>query len=441
MKQWPKHHLLIVMTTLAVLAGCGSDPGFNEDTDFVRTEGAVQVINMMSDSPELTFIHGLNSSPVRFPYTSGVEVRVSDNYDWRAAYLNSDGDEVTVIEGVDQVVSEDVQSTFLLMGNLAQPTAQIVDIPLKPLDQRPETEAEVWFAASLTEHAMVDIYLTEFGTALTAVAPLVTLDSSTYSSLRNVPAGDNRQLRITPAGASDILFDSGAIVIAAQSLELFALVDDFGPSSSSHIDVIRSLAANLTTITDVTQPAAAQVANLTTITPLDVSVGSIDYESLSAGEVSAYRTVASGSQVITTTGPAGTTASETPFLPAGQYLSVVVVDDVGAEAQPASRIAVVETNLRPIQDRAHFQLVNSSDVTIDFYALREDESTDDIAPTFNDLATGVTGVIEVLTGQARFVAQTADNASDIDSVTADLMAGKSYTVVFDGQQRLTIIED
>ena len=144
--------------------------------------------------------------------------------------------------------------------------------------------------------------------------------------------------------------------------------------------------------------------------------------------------------MITTTGPAGTTASETPFLPAGQYLSVVVVDDVGAEAQPASRIAVVETNLRPVQDRAHFQLVNSSDVTIDFYALREDESTDDIAPTFNDLATGVTGVIEVLTGQARFVAQTADNASDIDSVTADLMAGKSYTVVFDGQQRLTIIE-
>ncbi|MEK9870068.1 MAG: hypothetical protein VW831_10095 [Gammaproteobacteria bacterium] len=441
MKQWPKHHLLIVMTTLAVLAGCGSDPGFNEDTDFVRTEGAVQVINMMSDSPELTFIHGLNSSPVRFPYTSGVEVRVSDNYDWRAAYLNSDGDEVTVIEGVDQVVSEDVQSTFLLMGNLAQPTAQIVDIPLTPLDQRPETEAEVWFAASLTEHAMVDIYLTEFGTALTAVAPLVTLDSSTYSSLRNVPAGDNRQLRITPAGASDILFDSGAIVIAAQSLELFALVDDFGPSNSSHIDVIRSLAANLTTITDVSQPPAAQVANLTTITPLDVSVGSIDYESLAAGEVSAYRTVASGSQVITTTGPAGTTASETPFLPAGQYLSVVVVDDVGAEAQPASRIAVVETNLRPVQDRAHFQLVNSSDVTIDFYALREDESTDDIAPTFNDLATGVTGVIEVLTGQARFIAQTADNASDIDSVTADLMAGKSYTVVFDGQQRLTIIED
>lgn len=441
MKQWSKHRLQLVLATLVVIAGCGSDPGFNEATDFVRTDGAVQIINMMPDSPELTFIHGLNTSQVRFPYSTGVQVRVSDNYDWRAAYLNSNGDEVTVIEGDDQVIAEDIQSTFLLMGNLAQPTVQIVDIPLTPLEQRPETEAEVWFAASLSAHAMVDIYLTEFGTALGDTAPLVTLDSGTYSSVQKVPVGDNRQLRITTAGTADVLFDSGSIVIASQSLELFALVDDFGPASTSHVDVIRSLAANLTTITDITQPAAAQVANLTTIAPLDVSVGDVLYAPLAAGEVSAHRSVATGNQVVTTSGPTGTTGSESPFLRAGQYLSVIVVDDVSAETQPASRIAVVENNLRPMQDRAHFQLVNGSDVAIDFYALRGDESTDDIAPTFNDLTTGVTGIVEVLTGQARFVAQTADNSSTIDSIDANLTAGTSYTLIFDGQQRLRMIED
>ena len=57
----PSRGLLITLAASLILVGCGSDPGFNEETDFVRKEGAVQFVNMMADSPELTMIHGLNN--------------------------------------------------------------------------------------------------------------------------------------------------------------------------------------------------------------------------------------------------------------------------------------------------------------------------------------------------------------------------------------------
>lgn len=429
------------MAALVLVAGCGSDPGFNETTDFIRTEGSAQFINMMPDSPEITFIHGLSTSQIRFPFTSGVEPRISDNYDWRAAYLNSNGDEVTVIEGDDQVISESVQSTFLLMGNLAQPNVQVVDIPLTPLEQRPESEAEIWFAASLSQHSMVDIYLTGFGESLEASTPVATLDSGTYSPLQNLPAGNSRQLRVTTAGTFDLLFDSGEIVIASQSLELFALVDDFGPTSENHVDVIRSLAANRTVIPNTAQPTVARVVNFSTVDPLAVSVGAQTYNGVVPSQVTDYLGVPAGNQSVIVSGPAGETSNEDGLLPQGQYLSLVVFDDLTAESQPATRAAIVEDNLRGMRDRAHFQFVNGSNVQIDFYALRGDESTDDIAPTFDNVGTTISGSVEVLIGQARFVALTSDGSETLDSIEANIIEGITYTVVFDAQQRLRLLDD
>ena len=150
------------------LSGCGSDPGFNEDTDFAVDEGSAQFVNLMSDSPNLTILHGLSRTSVQFPFTSPIEVRAADDYDWEIVYLNDPNEfnsdnQIVVAEGSDQIVKKDSLSTFLFMGTIAQPNIQIVDHDALPQSERPEGEAQLWFANNANTFAMVDIFVTAFG--------------------------------------------------------------------------------------------------------------------------------------------------------------------------------------------------------------------------------------------------------------------------------------
>lgn len=422
------------------LTGCGSDPGFNEETDFVRKDGAAQFVNLMPDSPELTVIHGINSFLAKFPFTSGIEQRFEDKYDWRIAYLNSDNREVTVAEAENQQISENVQSTFLLMGSLQQPDIQIVDIPIPLIEDRPIDKAELWFASNLSGPAMVDIYVTDFGSSISESAPLTSLNSRTYSQTFSVTAGQSRQLRITTAGTTELLFDSGEIVVTGQSLELIALVDDFGPNGSSHANVIRSTSVNGSIINDVSQASEARVANLSSIEPMDVTAATITYTDLSAGGRTDYRAIESGSQAITSTGPSGATGDETAFFSQGQFLTVVILDDPGADSQPATRAALIADDRRSLIDRAHFQFVNGNSEVIDFYALREDESTENTAPIFNDISDVSTDVLEVATGPVRFVVMDTGSTETRDSLEITLVEGNSYTIVYDGLGNMRLLE-
>ena len=68
-----------------MLVACGSDPGFNEETDFVNRESRLQFVNMVTGSPELGILHGLNSTQVSFGTASDVANRFVDEYDGRVA--------------------------------------------------------------------------------------------------------------------------------------------------------------------------------------------------------------------------------------------------------------------------------------------------------------------------------------------------------------------
>ena len=101
------------------LPGCGSDPGFNENTDFAVDDGSAQFVNLMGDSPSLTILHGLSRTSVQFPFTSPIELRAADEYDWEIVYLNDPNEfnsdnQIVVAEGRDQLIKKDSLSTFLL---------------------------------------------------------------------------------------------------------------------------------------------------------------------------------------------------------------------------------------------------------------------------------------------------------------------------------------
>ena len=169
---WTKPQYGAALLFLLLLAACGSDSGFNKKEDFASKEGGVQFVNMMPDSPEVTIIHGFDNTQVPFPVSAPIEVRFEDKYDWRIAYLDSSGKEITVIKDENQPITEYFLSTFLFMGSLQQPDVQIVDREILPVEDKPADMADIWFASNITNHPMVDIYITAFSADLATSAVL-----------------------------------------------------------------------------------------------------------------------------------------------------------------------------------------------------------------------------------------------------------------------------
>lgn len=430
---WTKPRYGAALLFVLLLAACGSDPGFNKKEDFASKEGRVQFVNMMPDSPEVTIIHGFDQTQVPFPVSAPIEVRFEDKYDWRIAYLDSSGKEITVIKDENQQITEDFLSTFLFMGSIQQPDVQIVDREIVPLEDKPADMADVWFASNITNHPMVDIYITDFGAEITASTVLTTLTSGSSSQQFSVGAGTEKQLRITVAGSVDILFDSGSIEIPENSLDLYALVDDFGPSAADHVDVIRSLTVAGSDITDVSQSGSARLGNFTSFETIEATIGSVIFPSTTQEDRSTYQEVADGEQTLIVTSD-GTQLEELVLnVRLGIFQSVYTFDNVDAQTQPATNSLIVPDEHRPIVDRSLFKFVNGSNQTVDLYALRDNKTLENSLPLIDDISLGGTATNEALSEVINFVVTSSDATETLASLVVDLMESESYTLIFEDE--------
>jgi len=428
---------LISLAASLALVGCGSDPGFNEDTDFVRKEGAVQFVNMIADSPELTMIHGLTNQTIRFPFTSGIDTRFEDRYDWRLAFRKSNLDEVTVAEAEDQQILENTLSTFLLMGTINQPNVQIIDVPISPIEERTEGSALIWFAANLSAISMVDLYLINSGALLGESAPLISLDSGNFTNALTVDSGNEQRLIITVAGSQDVVFDSGQITLADKSIDLFALVDDFGPEGTSRVDVIRSNSETGSIMPDIGQATAARVINYSSLEPLDVVIADTIISAANTGLQTDYRPTSGGSQNIRINQDNETLFEESAELFGGGFHSLLVFDTNDSES--SLKPILVRDEFRAIKERVYFQFINGSAETIDLYALISDQEIDDTAPILRDAGSVASGIGEVPIGETRFVIRTADNQETLGSTQLTLQEGNTYTLIYEGNAGLQAV--
>lgn len=430
---WTKLRYGAALLFVLLLAACGSDSGFNKKEDFASKEGRVQFVNMMPDSPQVTIIHGFDQTQVSFPVSAPIEVRFEDKYDWRIAYLDSSGKEVTVIKDENQQITENFLTTFLFMGSLQQPDVQIVDREILPLEDKPADMADIWFASNITTHPMVDIYITDFSADLTTSAVLTTLTSGSSSQQFSVPAGTGKQLRITVAGSMDILFDSGSIEIPENSLDLYALVDDFGPSAENHVDVIRSLTVAGSAITDVSQSGSARLGNFTSAETIEATIGSVIFPSTSQEDRSTYLNVADGEQTLIVTSD-GTQLEELVLnVQSGGFQSVYTFDNVDAQTQPATSSLIVPDEHRPIIDRSLFKFVNGSNQTVDLYALRNNDTLENSLPLINDISFGGTATNETGNEVINFVVTSSDATETLANKIVTLMERESYTLIFDDE--------
>lgn len=425
------------------LAACGSDPGFNEAEDFAPKEGSVQFVNMIPQSPQVTILHGLERSNSTFPVAQPAELRFQDRYDWRIAYLDSASEEVTVAQGENQQITEAVRSVFFLMGSITQPDIQIVDIPLIPLADQTDGTARIAFASNLTALAMVDIYVTAVDANLSDVAASLTLNSATTSEPIETPSGTKR-LRITNAGTQTVVFDSGELTLTEKSLELFALVDDFGPDAAAHVDVIRSRTVSGSLMEDLSQSPNVRVGNYSSNETLSLQYGFTSLGQVEQNSNSPYQLTSAGAQTYTVSSvvePVVQLESKDLDARPGALHSIYTFDDLDATGT-ATRSIIVTDFRQPIADRSLFKFVNGGNQAIDVFVIDTagGQSLDNSAPLLNDLTPVGTATTELPSRTLDFIVTTADGSETLTSAAFLLQEGMSYTVILDASATLRFLE-
>jgi hypothetical protein len=433
-----------LLLAILLLSACGSDSGFDEDTDFISKNGFVQFVNMMPDSPEVTMFHGRDRSTLRFPFAQGVEQSPVDKYDWRIAYLNANDDEVTVAEGENQPILEERLSTYLWMGSMSQPNIQVVDAPYIRSSDRPAGVTDVWFASNLTNHSMVDIYLTDLGVTLTDATPLATVTSGNFTSRFSVDAGPDQQVRITVAGSNELLFDSGPLEILEKTEDLYALVDDFGPDGTKHANVIRTVGSNGSTILDDSQPASVRIGNYSEQSPVTATLGIAVYPNINKQTRSSTQEAENSSVEFTITDASDTIleASSGPVtIRAGAFHSIYTFENNTTDATSITRSLIAIDSFRVVRDRALFKFINGSNEFVDVYILRPGQDVDEVAPLLNDIGFAGQQNSESIANDVEYVIRNSDNTETLARISNTQQEGVSYTLIFDAKSDLQLLTD
>lgn len=420
--------LISAFLVAGLLVGCGSDPGYNEETVLLNRQAGVQFVNMVTGSPVLTIGHGLTSSRVPYGQASEVTLRPVDRYDWRVVYLAAGGDQVTLLQGENVRLVFDSRQTYFIMGAMDDARVEIVNQPEPTSERVPADTGEAWFAANPDTPAMMDVYITDFGASLDGLSPQVTITNGTISDVSSLDKLTDRQLRITRgADPTALLFDSGRLTLTSQVRQLYAIIANSGPDGADHVDVIAASSGGQR-LDNHAQPARVRVANLTALDTVNVLVGEVNAGTLGRTEQSSYLESAGGSRDVTVRDPAGNLVQVIESSVArGKFNSIYLFG--ATEGGEVTAIQVEDEN-RSIKERVNFQFVSGDAETLDLYLLRNGDGITDTRPSLNDVSRGTSGIIETEPGLVTLTVTNADASKTLATIDTSFSTGNAYTLAY-----------
>jgi hypothetical protein len=225
---------IVSLLLAGCLAGC---EGANDEIppgDPIPRQGSIRVVNAIPDAPRVTVLLFANAfADLDFGEASPLTKQLVGIYTMRFVYVNPDGDAIQVFPAERIELTQEDEVNFVLAGTWAQP--QLLRFENIEIDfgvvARNDADVQVVHAA--TDSGAVDVYLTEAGADLATAAPLGTFAFGAVGDLVRVDAATNRQLRVTTAGTTNVLFDSGPFEISAFTRLVFLVRDYFGPGAAT----------------------------------------------------------------------------------------------------------------------------------------------------------------------------------------------------------------
>jgi len=412
---------------LLVLASCG---GSNNNRGFNSQDvGGLRVINAISDSPPLSFfIENSNFAGLAYGQSSGFTSVRDGRFDVVAAYTSLDNQTTQVYD--DKVrVDEGEETTLVLAGTLAAPIEIMYQVDANTV----ATEAVEFHVVNTSGAGTLDVYLGAPADALgTAVASVPNNGVSTLIS--STPG--TRRLRITEAGSSDVLFDSGSFELAGAQRTLIHLQRFFGAGESPVVATIISNGASIG-FGNQTLQAGVRIANaIGDANGVDVvltgSDDAINLPSLPVNSISALNLLAPGEidiAVSMETDPSTPYYTDTATLTGGQQRTLIVAGLVG-DNSTTGRLAL--DPVRPVATAAQLNVMHGSISAdrVDVYLLRDSEVPDGTVPVISNLALLGNSNLDVLAGTYDLAVTTAGVDSLLsERVSVTLNNGQIYTVL------------
>lgn len=418
----PRALLAALCLTSLVLTGCGKSSSSNQGNAQLR------VVNAFSQANALDL--SVNAKPV----VSGLPFQGNSQYagvdTGSQIFIVSVTGASTALVNTTYNVSSNTKYSYVVYG----PQTAVGALLLSDSFNDPgDGFFSLRFANAAAGPGALDLYLTAPGADLTATAPSVANISYASASLfLPIAKGTTFELRITPAGTKDVIYDGAPQTFAEHS---GASVVAFGKGSGKLVDVVllRNDDAGSGTLVDnlLTQ---YKVINASLVpSALNVLVdGSLQLSNIPYTGVSNYQRTSTGTHnfsIEATTTPGAALLTLARNLTAATDTSIVLTGTSGA----LNALVLQDNNLPPPAATANIRFVNSSadvaafDVFINFSKQVSGLSTNSASPYFNLSAAASTGT------SYEFDFNLAGTTTSLLKLTSVVLtAGHTYTIYLAG---------
>ena len=418
----PRALLAALCLTSLILTGCGKSSSSNQGNAQLR------VVNAFSQANALDL--SVNAKPV----VGGLAFQANSQYagidTGSQIFIVSVTGASTALVNTTYNVSSNTKYSYVVYG----PQTAVGALLLSDSFNDPgDGFFSLRFVNAAAGPGALDLYLTAPGADLTATAPSVANISYASGSLfLPIAKGTTFELRITPAGTKDVIYDGAPQTFAEHS---GASVVAFGKGSGKLVDVVllRNDDAGSGTLVDnlLTQ---YKVINASLVpSALNVLVdGSLQLSNVPYTGVSNYQRTSTGTHnfsIEATTTPGAALLTLGRNLTAATDTSIVLTGTSGA----LNALVLQDNNLPPPAATANIRFVNSSadvaafDVFINFSKQVSGLSTNTASSYFNLSAAASTGT------SYEFDFNLAGTTTSLLKLTSVVLtAGHTYTIYLAG---------
>ncbi|MED5425952.1 MAG: CHRD domain-containing protein [Pseudomonadota bacterium] len=344
------------------------------------------------------------------------------------------GENAEVLQA-DVTLEADMNYDIFAVGNVGDESLSLLTVTsMETAVDAGNAQVQIVHAASMAP--MVDIYVTAPDTDITAEQPLVTAEFTDATDLIQVPAGDY-QIRITPAGETTVVYDSGTVNLADGADLLIAATNNVG-TGDSPVTLLAADGDGSFKIWDAEAGAAIRVVHGISDAPaVDVVANNeiVLVDGIQFPRTTDYLSVAAGDYLIDVV--------------ADSDNSVVAIDDAELTLEVGMSYTAIANNVlaapeldvlvdmpRSVATEAKVRIVHASPSAgnVDIYVTADGE-IDAVDPAFADIAYETGELVE--TGYVSFaegdyvvtVTPTGTKTAAIETGVLTLENGEIYTAI------------